>query len=211
MPRSRHSITNAVVVLFTSSALLALTGCASDGRELADARPWQTTTTRPLPPTSAPDQSEGVTGITLSSPDFAPGDFAPIDATCGGSNQPPSLEWAGPADGTAEWAISLSDQTDPSNPLLLWLVVGLGPSVTSLDAATAQSAVETLNDYGQLGYGNPCVETLANGVRDLQFRLYSLSAPSGIAAGDPGNEAWDRVAAGANDSATLLMKVDAAT
>ncbi len=148
------------------------------------------------------------------SPDFAPGDFAPIETTCAGDNQPPALEWEGTADpdvGTAEWAVSLSDQTDPANPLLLWLVVGLDPSITSLDAAGATAAIETLNDYGQLGYGNPCIETLATGTRDLQFRLYSLTAPSGIAPGSPGNESWDRVAAGANDSATLLMKVDAAT
>lgn len=189
------------------------TGCASDGRELAEGRPWQTTTTRPLPPTSAPTQSEGVNGLTLESPDFAPGDFAPIDTTCAGANQPPRLEWSGAADpteGTAEWALSLSDQTDPANPLLLWLVVGLDPSTTALDAAGVSNAVETLNDYGQLGYGNPCIDTLATGTRDLQFRLYSLTAPSGIAPGAPGNESWDRVAAGANDSATLLMKVDAA-
>ncbi len=194
------------IVVLTALA----SGCASDGRDLAEARAWQTTTTRPLPPTSAPPQSEGVAGLSLTSPDFAAGALAPISATCAGANEVPTLEWTGQAANTAEWAISLSDQTDPANPLLLWLVVGLDPSATSISANDLGGAIETLNDYGQPGYGNPCIETLAAGRRDLQFRLYSLSAPSGIAAGAPGNEAWDRVAAGASDSATLLMQIDAA-
>ncbi len=186
--------------------------CASDGRELAEGRSWQTTTTRPLPPTSAPPQSEGATGLLLTSPDFEPGGLAPLDATCAGANLPPSLEWnlagSAPTD-TAEWAVSLSDQTDPENPLLLWLVVGIEPTVGQLVSGDLGLADETLNDYGQLGYGNPCIETLSAGRRDLQFRIYALAQSSGIEPGAPGNESWDRVAAMANDSATLLMQVDA--
>ncbi len=183
--------------------------CASDGKELAEARPWQTTTTRPLPPTSAPPQAEGTNGLLLSSPDFEPGALAPVSATCGGANKPPTLEWTGKADDTVEWAVSLSDQTDPENPLLVWLVVGLDPATSTLDATTLGQGAETLNDYGQLGYGNPCVETLGSGRRDLQFRLYSLMQNSGIDEGASGHDSWDQIAAMANDSATLLMQVDA--
>lgn len=191
-------------------AVMALAaGCASDGKELAEGRSWQTTTTRPLPPTSAPPAAEGASGLSLASPDFEPGGETPVDATCAGANRAPRLEWTGGDSGTGGYAVSLSDQTDPDNPLLLWLVTGIPATATELDPNQLGSAVETLNDYGQLGYGNPCLETLSAGRRDLQFRLYALPLPSGIESGAPGNESWDRIASLASDSASLLMKIDA--
>ncbi|MEZ5228829.1 MAG: hypothetical protein R2710_19850 [Acidimicrobiales bacterium] len=122
---------------------------------------------------------------------FGPGDFAPVDATCAGANQPPTLEWSDAGPDTAEWAVSLSDQTDPANLLLLWLVVGIDPATTSLDPDRAPAPIETLNDYGQLGYGNLHRHLVHRCPRDLQFRVYSLTAPTGIASGAAGNESWD--------------------
>jgi phosphatidylethanolamine-binding protein (PEBP) family uncharacterized protein len=68
-------------------------------------------------------------------------------------------------------------------------------------------AFETLNDYGQPGWGNPCLESFQTGRRDLQFRLYVLDQPSEISPGAPGNEAWDELAARSIDSATVLMRI----
>ncbi len=194
-----------IVALFVT-----LAACSSDGRDLAEAQDWQTTTTRPLPPTSAPPQLNGVDGLTLSSPDFEPADTAPIDATCAGQNVAPALAWSGvPAD-AGELAIALSDQTDPSQPLLLWMIVGIDPSSTGIAANSLPSgSSEVLNDYGQPGWGNPCLETIADGTRDLQFRLYVLDTPSGVRSGAPGNEAWDTITASAVDSASLLMRIEA--
>jgi phosphatidylethanolamine-binding protein (PEBP) family uncharacterized protein len=203
----------------TSSRFLALavvfalgaSGCARDGRDLAEAQDWQTTTTRPLPPTSAPPQELGVDGLELLSSDFAPGDPTPIDATCAGQNVSPALTWSGVPDDAGELAVALIDQTNPDDPLLLWLMVGIEPSVSGLDSSQLPTGGrEVLNDYGQPGWGNPCLETIANGTRDLQFRLYVLDIPSGVQAGAPGNEAWDIITASAVDSATLLMRIEAA-
>ncbi len=200
------------VLLFLTTALALLaSACASDGRELAEPQDWQTTTTRPAPPTSAPPQLISENGLTLRSPDFEPGDSAPSGALCSGDNRFPNLEWEGVPEGTAELAIALSDQTDPEEPLLLWLMAGIDPSMTSAASGTFpnEGAFETLNDYGQPGYGNPCLENVAQGQRDLQFRLYVLPRASGMSSGDPGNESWDTVAALATDSATVLMRVEA--
>lgn len=195
-----------VVMVAVSAA-----ACASDGRELAEPLPNQTTTTRPPPPTSAPNYEDSPSGLTLSSPDFDPGDPAPIDTTCAGENKFPNLQWAGVASTAAEIVVTLSDQTDPEEPLLLWLLAGISPNVRGLDAGVAPpGAFETLNDYGNLGYGSPCLDTLENGPRDLQFRVHILDQPSGLAGGDPGNEAWESVRAQATDSATVLMRVDSA-
>ena len=191
--------------------VLATSACASDGKELADPLPWQTTTTRPLPPTSAPDQSAGIDGMELTSPDFLPGADAPALVTCeSGTNLHPGFEWSNLPESTIELGITLSDQTDPENPLLLWLMAGLNPSIGALSQGDLPpGAFETLNDYGQPGWGNPCLESFNTGRRDLQFRLYALDRSSEISPGAPGNTAWDELAARSIDSATLLMRIDA--
>jgi phosphatidylethanolamine-binding protein (PEBP) family uncharacterized protein len=191
--------------------VVVVAGCASDGRALAPPAEWQTTTTRPLPPTSAPPSEASESGLAISSPDFAPGDIAPVDTTCAGANVFPDLRWENLSAATAEIAMTLSDQTDPEEPLLLWLMAGISPSESGLEAGLLPAgAFETLNDYGNLGYGTPCLENLAEGRRDLQFRIYILDQPSGLAPGDPGNDAWANLNARAVDTASLLMRVDAA-
>ncbi|NNF55833.1 MAG: YbhB/YbcL family Raf kinase inhibitor-like protein [Acidimicrobiales bacterium] len=197
-----------VLVPVLGFVLVVASGCANDGKELAAAKPWQTTTTRPLPPTSAPDQEVGIDGMTFTSPDFVAGGDAPVSATCAGANLHPGFEWANLPEGTAELGITLSDQTDPENPLLLWLMAGLNPAAGELlQGDLPGGSFETLNDYGQPGWGNPCLESFQNGRRDLQFRLYALDRPSEIAPGAPGNTAWDELAARSVDSATVLMRI----
>lgn len=191
--------------------MVVVAGCSHDGRALADPQPWQTTTTRPSPPTSAPDSQAAKSGLALTSPDFTPGGTAPAESTCAGRNVFPRLQWVNLPANTVEVAVALSDQTDPKQPLLLWLMAGITPLEGGLQAGTAPAgAFETLNDYGNPGYGSPCLEDLPDGKRDLQFRVYALSQPSGLAAGSPGNEAWDQVEARSIDSASVLMRIDSA-
>lgn len=148
--------------------------------------------------------------MALSSPDFLPGSDTPLAARCDGSNVFPSLRFEGVPENAVELAVTLSDQTDPENPVLLWLMGGISPDGSDLGSGILPTgAYETLNDYGQLGWGTPCLEGLASGHRDLQFRLYAFDTPADVAAGDPGNEAWDTLAASAIDGATLLMSIEA--
>ncbi|MDH3295856.1 MAG: YbhB/YbcL family Raf kinase inhibitor-like protein [Acidimicrobiia bacterium] len=204
----RNKTLVALIVTLAGLSTVAV-GCADDGRELAEPADWQTTTTRPPPPTSALDQEASPTGVTLSSPDFQPGTNIPASATCAGDNIFPNLEWSTIPGGTAELAVTLSDQTDPSEPLLLWLMAGIEPDRSGLQAGfIPEGAFETLNDYGNLGYGTPCLESFASGRRDLQFRLYVLTQPSGLQSGDPGNEAWATLRAQATETASLLARVD---
>ncbi|NNE95942.1 MAG: hypothetical protein HKN24_07930 [Acidimicrobiales bacterium] len=199
------------IAICTLAIVFAVCGCASDGRELAEPLPWQVTTTRPLPPTSAPDQSTGIDGMTLTSPDFVAGGDAPASATCAsGINLHPGFQWSTVPESAVELGITLSDQTDPENPLLLWLMAGLDPDAGGLTQGDLPAgAFETLNDYGQPGWGNPCLESFQTGRRDLQFRLYALDRPSNISPGAPGNTSWDELAARAIDSATILMRITA--
>ncbi len=197
-----------MVALLAALGLL-LAACANDGRDLAAPSSWQTTTTRPPPPTSAPNQEISENGLTLTSPLFEPGSTLPASATCAGTNVFPDLAWSGVDGGASELAVTLSDQTDPEEPLLLWLMAGIDPGNAGLTAGTMPAgAFETLNDYGNPGFGTPCLDTFSSGLRDLQFRLHVLPQPSGIAPGDPGNEAWDAVRAQSIESASLLARID---
>ena len=161
-------------------------------------------------PDDAPDREIGASGLTLTSPLFGPGDDIPISATCAGANVFPDLAWTGVPDNTVELALSLSDQTDPEEPVLLWLMAGVEPSLTGLEGGTMPvGAFETLNGHGNPGYGTPCLESLPEGRRDLQFRLHVLIEPSGVAPGGAGDASWDAVKARSTETASLLARITA--
>ena len=91
-----------------------------------------------------------------------------------------------------------------------WRMAGIDPGNAGLTAGTMPTgAFETLNDYGNPGFGTPCISSTEGG-RDLQFRLHVLTQPSGISPGDPGNEAWDTIRARSVESASVLARVNAA-
>ncbi|MEM7275220.1 MAG: YbhB/YbcL family Raf kinase inhibitor-like protein [Actinomycetota bacterium] len=204
-PRLPRLLASAVVL----ATLLLVAGCATDGRDLRSTQPWQTTTTRPVPATIAPEAEAGRSGLALTSPDFQPGGPVPAAATCAGGSIVPALRWSSVPLEAVELVVTISDQTDPAAPVLLWLLAGIEPDLPGLDAgAIPIGAFETLNGFGNPGFGIPCLETMAEGSRDLQFRLYALPQPSGVAPGAPGDEAWTLVRAGATDSASLLARFD---
>ncbi len=151
--------------------------------------------------------------MAVTSPDFAAGGEAPSSTTCtSGVNLHPGFRWSDVPESAVELGITLSDQTDPENPLLLWLMAGLDPAPGGLTQGDLPAgAFETLNDYGQPGWGNPCIESFQTGRRDLQFRLYALDRPSDISPGAPGNTSWDELAARSIDSATILMRITGST
>ncbi len=191
-------------------ACFALISCSSDGTTLRAPTSDQTTTSRPPPVTAAADSLESPNGVRLSSPDFEPGDTIPVTATCNGSGTVPTLEWDGlsPGDGQ-ELALSFTDQTDIDQPVLLWLATGISVDESSIEAGELPpGAVETLNDYGNSGFGSPCIESPADSSRRLQFRLHVLSGPSGVSEDDPGNEAFGTVQALTIDAAAVLVTVD---
>ena len=70
-------------------------------------------------------------------------------------------------------------------------------------------AFETLNGEGNPGYGTPCLESLPEGRRDLQFRLHALVEPSGVAPGGPGDQSWETVRSRAVETASLLARITA--
>ena len=205
--RSRPSAKTAAATAVVMCLVLLVTGCAADGRDLRATEPWQTTTTRALPATSAPDQEASSSGFQLSSPDFAAGGPVPATATCAGGNTFPNLVWTDAPPLAVELVLTLSDQTDPLNPTLLWLLAGIEPELGAIEAGVIPvGGFETLNGFNNPGFGTPCLETMADGTRDLQFRLYVMARPSGLFPGQDGGSAWSEVSAGALESTSLLAR-----
>ncbi|MEM9653192.1 MAG: hypothetical protein AAGA65_13915 [Actinomycetota bacterium] len=204
-----------VLFLTLCAAVLVGSGCAADGRDLRETQAWQTTTSRPAPttqpgpPTSPPEAEVAASGLTLTSPDFLPGGPIPEDATCAGGAVFPEIAWSEVPPLGVELVLTLSDQTDPAAPVLLWQLAGIDPDLGRIQAGVIPvGAFETLNGFGNPGFGLPCLETMASGTRDLQFRLYVLTGPSGLAPGGAGQEAWDLVRGAALESASLLARID---
>ncbi|WP_151118790.1 YbhB/YbcL family Raf kinase inhibitor-like protein [Hypericibacter adhaerens] len=83
---------------------------------------------------------------------------------CQGGNLSPHINWEGMPQGTQSFALTLFDQ-DANNGKgwTHWVVVNIPYRVNSLPrgaagsgAVAAVGALQTLNDFGQAGYGGPC-------------------------------------------------------
>jgi phosphatidylethanolamine-binding protein (PEBP) family uncharacterized protein len=195
----------AVGVVAGLAAIGLVAGCSTDGRDLADAQPWQTTTSRPVATTEAPVVEPSASGMTLSSPQFTPGGALPADATCAGDNTFPTLAWDGVPDEAVELVVALSDQTDPAQPVLLWMLAGIAPSEAGLTAGEVPvGAFETGNELGRPWFDGPCLDDGLS--RQLQFRLYALHSPSLVDPGEDGATAWPAIRARSIESASLLAR-----
>jgi len=83
---------------------------------------------------------------------------------CHGHNRSPALEWRNAPATTRGFAVTVFDPDAPGAGWWLWLVYNL-PAAThglaegvgdSLGRGLPERAVQTLNDFGTLGFGGPC-------------------------------------------------------
>ena len=169
-------------------ALPSVAACASsdDGRALRLPDPDQTTTTAP---TSLPATT--VAPLVLSSATLAEGGEFPVDNTCRGRDVSPPLQWTGVPSGTVELAVVVRDVDAGGS--VHWVIAGLTSDVGGLAEGTAPTgAVEATNDFGGPGWAGPCPVT---GAHNYEIRLYALSQPTGVTAGQPGAAAAAQVEA----------------
>jgi len=205
-------------------AVFGLSSCASDGRKLAPyvecrttVEPNQTcqsTTTRPSSTSALQQEISQKSSFEITSSDFEPGAQMPEKLNCKDNLTPPSLSWSNVPEGTQELALALIDYTSYEEPLLVWLVAGIDPTVNQLDSnyLEIENLVETQNDWGNIGFGKPCLERLdeddPDSIRDLQFRIYSLNSKSDLENGGHGNKSWAKVKSKSSESAAILMRYD---
>jgi Raf kinase inhibitor-like YbhB/YbcL family protein len=207
--RARRRHTPAAPVVGAVAALVALgfAGCGNDGTELRSPSPDLTTTTASTAaPTSTPSTaratgdgqggdagasaSTAATGVfQLTSPAFTEGGTIPDEFTCVGDDVSPPLAWSGVPAGTVELALVVRDPD--ADGFVHWVVAGLPATTGGLAKGNPPAgATQALNDFGRAGWAGPCPPS---DVHHYDFRIYALSASSGVAAETAAAEAADRV------------------
>lgn len=95
--------------------------------------------------------------LRVSSPAFEEGATVPTEFTCQGQDTSPPLEWSGVPEGTAELRLSVTDPDAPGGTFTHWMVTGIDPSTTGVEAAQVpRGGTEQENSFGKTGYGGPC-------------------------------------------------------
>lgn len=115
-----------------------------------------------------------MTGFTLSSSAFSPGQPIPARHTCEGEDRSPPLEWSNPPEGTRALALIVDDPDAPGGTFTHWLAWGIDPAAGGLGEGERAPA-EGRNDFGSVGYRGPCPPP-GHGRHRYRFRLFALDA-----------------------------------
>jgi Raf kinase inhibitor-like YbhB/YbcL family protein len=113
--------------------------------------------------------------LEVTSQAFAEGESIPSEFTCDSTQSSPPLAWSGIPKDTKSVAILVEDPDAPKGTVTHWLVTGLSPTTTSLDAAAPlpAGAIAGKNEKGVAGYMGPCPPT---GRHHYHFRVFALDA-----------------------------------
>lgn len=84
---------------------------------------------------------------------------------CTGENISPLLTWKNPPEGTKSFAVTMYDPAAPSGSgWWHWVIFNIPATTDRLEANAGnvslglapEGSIQSLNDYGQTGYGGPC-------------------------------------------------------
>lgn len=162
----------------TAVLVAATAACSSqDGRTLRDPSPGQNATVGLESTTLPPDQPM----MTLSGP-WAEGQPIDVRYTCDGLNVSPSLSWTGAPEGTASFAVVLTDLD--ATEYAHWVVANIAPATTSLPEDFSDPlVVVAANSAGSAGYSGPCPPEGTTHSYDIT--VYALSQMLEAQTGDP--------------------------
>ncbi len=175
MARMRFRNARAATATLLLVAACALgTGCRRGGREAQTAGGGIATT----------GWRAGV--MELASPDFKAGAPIPARHGCDGEDRSPALAWHGAPAGTQAWALVCEDPDAPRGTWDHWVLYDLPAAAAGLpggvpaNATLDNGARQGLNGWGRTGWGGPCPPP--GRPHRYVFRLYALSAPTGLPA-----------------------------
>lgn len=118
--------------------------------------------------------------MTLRSTAFGDHTLMPSDYSHDSGDLSPPLEWSPAPEQVVELALACEDPDAPSGTFAHWLLAGIDPVTTGLDAGERPTgAVLGRNDYGAGGYGGP-KPPAGDDPHRYFFRLYGLAEPSGL-------------------------------
>ena len=119
--------------------------------------------------------------LTLTSPDFNPGEDIPERFTCDGQNVSPAFRWTGVPDGTQELLMVCDDPDAPGGTFHHWAAYNIAPDRSFLHAGFGAESIEpgfrqAVNDFGKPGYAGPCPPR-GDTPHAYHFRLSALREP----------------------------------
>lgn len=121
---------------------------------------------------------------------FSKGSRIPVAFTEDGGDLSPEMEWSGAPSGTQAFALVVDDPDAPVGTWVHWVLYDLPAAIVKLDenqprGATAgtlsNGAKQGKNSWGRLGWNGPAPPR--GKPHRYFFRLYALSAPTGLAPG----------------------------
>lgn len=123
--------------------------------------------------------------LDVVSPQISDGESIPVRFTCDGADEAPVFSWQRPPNGTKAVAVIVDDPDAPGGIFAHWVAFNLDPddnSIRSLiDGDAADSAIQGLNDFGEIGYGGPCPPT--GETHEYRFNVFALIAPIALGEG----------------------------
>ena len=124
--------------------------------------------------------------MTVRCPSIDPKGFLPVRFVRAGApgsrNTSPAVEWSGPPEGTASFALTMIDRHPVAHNWLHWCVVDIPASVRALrEGASGGSmpdgAREAENTFGDAGYGGP-QPPRGTGAHDYCITVHALRVPA---------------------------------
>ena len=145
-----------------------------------------TPTTTEIEVVQATEAPQEANPFSISSPAFKEGDPIPIQFSCDGEGQSPSLEWSGIPEGTASFVLVMDDPDAPGGTWVHWVLFNIPgdasglPSSIPTTAVLDDGSVHGANSWGRSDYGGPCPP---GGTHRYFFKLYALNSVLALADG----------------------------
>ncbi|WP_439155966.1 YbhB/YbcL family Raf kinase inhibitor-like protein [Yoonia sp.] len=117
--------------------------------------------------------------LTLTSPDFNPGETIPVRFTCDGEDVSPAFRWTNLPEGTRELLLMCDDPDAPGGVFRHWAAWGIAPDKNFLRSGFGAESLEpgfqqAVNDFGKPGYSGPCPPK-GDAPHSYHFRLSALN------------------------------------
>lgn len=153
--------------LLAAASLLLVTACSTnDGRTMTEPGAGQSESIAIAPTTVAGDPAFRVT------PTWAEGAAIDPRHTCDGMNVSPAVSWANPPEGTASFAVILTDLDAPE--YAHWTVANIDATSTGIsEGSVGDLAVVAMNSDAKPDYSGPC--PAEGGTHRYSLSVYAVS------------------------------------
>jgi Raf kinase inhibitor-like YbhB/YbcL family protein len=140
--------------------------------------------------------------IAVSSPAFGEGEPIPVEFSCDGEEVSPPLSWDGVPSAAVELVLVVDDPDAPGGTYVHWVLFGLDPSLTELDAGVVPAnGRQAKNSAGDAAYKGPCPP--GGHLHHYRFSVYALGEEAAADDAAPGGEVLGLVSEAAIAKGTL--------